>query len=268
MKVKDIKVSTIDPDSGFMHRDNKQKGFMYLEHRTVENKNALILDAFITSGNVHDATPYIKRLNYIIDKFGVIPKSCALDSGYHNRQLMKHLVENGIFTVISYRRFPRNKTMINRVYFCYEESTDSYICPNNQILSKTTINREGYRMYKNPKACKQCPIREKCLGNSTYTHRTITRHIDAKYDDIISSNRKKDYGKYLMQRRKETVERSFGDAKRNHGYRYTNLKGKVKIQDNTWLLAAAQNMKKIALSLSKKQEKALSLIWIMLLSTV
>lgn len=251
-----------------MHRDNKQKGFMYLEHRTVENKNALILDAFITPGNVHDAIPYIGRLNYIIKKFNVVPNSCSLDSGYHNRKLMRHLVENGIFAVISYRRFPRNKTMINSVYFSYTESTDSYTCPNNQVLNKTTIDRKGYMIYKNPKACKECPIRVKCLGNSTYTYRTIRRHIYAKYDDIIKSNRNKDYGKYLMKRRKETVERSFGDAKRNHGYRYTNLKGKVKIQDNTWLLAAAQNMKKISLVLYRKQEKALSLIWIMLLSTV
>ncbi len=154
------------------------------------------------------------------------------------------------------------------MYFSYTESTDSYTCPNNQVLNKTTIDRKGYMIYKNPKACKECPIRVKCLGNSTYTYRTIRRHIYAKYDDIIKSNRNKDYGKYLMQRRKETVERSFGDAKRNHGYRYTNLKGKVKIQDNTWLLAAAQNMKKISLVLYRKQEKALSLIWIMLLSTV
>ncbi len=33
-KMKDTKVSTTDPESGFMHRDNKPKGFFWLYHRT------------------------------------------------------------------------------------------------------------------------------------------------------------------------------------------------------------------------------------------
>ena len=33
---KKIKESTTDPESGFMHRDGKPKGFFYLDHRTVD----------------------------------------------------------------------------------------------------------------------------------------------------------------------------------------------------------------------------------------
>ncbi|MCL2895839.1 IS5/IS1182 family transposase, partial [Brenneria sp. WC1b.1] len=32
--VKNTKASTTDPESGFMHRDNKPQGFFYLDHRT------------------------------------------------------------------------------------------------------------------------------------------------------------------------------------------------------------------------------------------
>lgn len=32
-------------------------------------------------------------------------------------------------------------------------------------------------------------------------------------------------GKDLFKKRKTTVERSFGDSKQNHGYRYTLFKG-------------------------------------------
>ena len=54
---KEIKSSTTDPHSGFMHRDGKPKGFFYLDHRTVDSKHALITDAHVTPGNVHTRFP-------------------------------------------------------------------------------------------------------------------------------------------------------------------------------------------------------------------
>lgn len=59
---KDIKVSNTDKESGYYHRDNKEKGFMYLDHRTVDSKCNIIVDCHITKGNVHDSLPYINRL--------------------------------------------------------------------------------------------------------------------------------------------------------------------------------------------------------------
>ncbi|AHK67722.1 hypothetical protein BBX_4555 [Burkholderia pseudomallei MSHR520] len=38
---KDTKISRTDPDSGYMVRDDKPKGFFYLDHRTVDAKHAI-----------------------------------------------------------------------------------------------------------------------------------------------------------------------------------------------------------------------------------
>ncbi|TPE52015.1 IS5/IS1182 family transposase, partial [Maribrevibacterium harenarium] len=54
----------------------------------------------------------------------------------------------------------------------------------------------------------------------------------------------------IYARRKETVERSFADAKELHGYRYARFRGIDKVSSQCLLTAAAQNMKKIALLLS------------------
>ncbi len=67
---KKVKVSNTDPESGYYHRDNKEKGFMYLDHRTVDSKCNIIVDCHITKGNVHDSQPYISRMEYIKNKFG------------------------------------------------------------------------------------------------------------------------------------------------------------------------------------------------------
>jgi len=55
----------------------------------------------------------------------------------------------------------------------------------------------------------------------------------------------------LYQRRKETVERSFADAKQLHGHRYARYRGLRKVSGQCLLAAACQNMKKIALILAR-----------------
>ena len=55
------------------------------------------------------------------------------------------------------------------------------------------------------------------------------------------------WGKKVYARRKETVERSFADAKQHHGHRYARFRGVLKVQMQCLLAATAQNMKKMAL---------------------
>ena len=59
-------------------------------------------------------------------------------------------------------------------------------------------------------------------------------------------------GKRIYARRKETVKRSFANAKKLHGHRYARFRGLSKIQAQRLLSAACQNMKKMALLLARK----------------
>ena len=43
-EVKETKVSRTDPESGYMVRDGKPKGFFYLDHRTVDGRLGIITD--------------------------------------------------------------------------------------------------------------------------------------------------------------------------------------------------------------------------------
>lgn len=54
----------------------------------------------------------------------------------------------------------------------------------------------------------------------------------------------------MFKKRKTTFERSFGDSKQNHGYRFTLFKGVLKNQAYTHLICAAQNMKNLAIKRS------------------
>ncbi|WP_425507565.1 transposase, partial [Undibacterium seohonense] len=58
--------------------------------------------------------------------------------------------------------------------------------------------------------------------------------------------------------RKETVERSFADAKQLHGHRYARFRGLAKVKAQALLAAACQNMKKMASLLEKALRLSLS----------
>ena len=79
---------------------------------------------------------------------------------------------------------------------------------------------------------------------------TITRHVWEDSKERINAHRLTPAGKAIYVRRKETVERSFTDAKELHGYHYARFRGKDMIASQCLLTAAAQNMKKITLMLS------------------
>ena len=52
--------------------------------------------------------------------------------------------------------------------------------------------------------------------------------------------------KEVYNRRKETIERVFADAKEKHGMRWTTLRGIKKLSMQAMLTFAAMNLKKLA----------------------
>ena len=52
--------------------------------------------------------------------------------------------------------------------------------------------------------------------------------------------------KDLYAQRKETIERLFGTAKENHGFRYTQMYGKARMEMKVGLTFACMNLKKLA----------------------
>ena len=116
---------------------------MYLDHRTVDGKNNIIIDCHITPGNVHDSGPYIDRLNQIEKNFGLIPGKVALDSGYYSLDILKQLDKKNIFSVIGYRRFSRSK---DNKYFKYLHEKDIYVDKRTgEIFRYRNIDRNGYK---------------------------------------------------------------------------------------------------------------------------
>ena len=135
--------------------------------------------------------------------------------------------------------------------FAYEPEADGYRCPRGQLLAYATTDRNGYRQYKSdPAICRDCPLLASCTTSATAT-RLITRHVWQDERERTDANRLTAWGKAIYRRRKETVERSFADAKHLFGHRYARFRGLLRVSWQCLMAAAAQNMKKIALVLTR-----------------
>lgn len=248
---KQIKVSRTDPDSGYMVRDDKPKGFFYLDHRTVDAKHSIITDTHVTPASVHDSQPYLARLDRQREAFGFDVQAVGLDAGYFTPAICQGLEDRDIAGVMGYRT-PNHKpgTFYKRQYH-YDAYRDEYLCPQGQPLRYSTTNRVGYREYKsNPAQCQGCKVREQCTS-SVNTTKVVVRHVWERAKEKVDARRLTEWGKRIYARRKETVERSFADAKQLHGHRYARMRGLRKVAEQCLLGAAAQNMKKIALLLAR-----------------
>lgn len=253
-ETKEIKVSTTDPDSGYMVRDGKPEGFFYLDHRTVDHKYNIITDVHITPGNVHDAVPYLSRLEHIVSKFGFknTLEAVALDAGYFTSHICKELHEKNIFAVIGSRAYTPVKGLIAKWRFKYDADKNVYVCPQKHELKYTTTDRNGYRQYKSdPAHCVNCPMLMECTRSQNKT-KVITRHVWQDSKEWVKANGRSRSGKYLYRLRYQTIERSFADAKELHGLRYCRFRGREKVQEQALLTATSQNIKKIANILAKK----------------
>lgn len=248
---KEIKVSRTDKDAGYMVREGKPKGFFYLDHRTVDGKHAIITDTHATPASVHDSVPYLRRLDRQRERFGFQVTAVGLDAGYATAAIAHGLEQRGIYGVTGYRQPNHGEGLFAKRKFQYQKEGDVYVCPNRKQLVYRTTNRQGYRQYhSNPEHCRVCPLRQQCTRSKNMV-KVITRHVWQAARERVDGHRLEPQGKRIYERRKETVERSFADAKQLHGHRYARMRGLNNVTEQCLLAATAQNIKKIALLLSR-----------------
>lgn len=257
---REVKLSRTDPDAGYMVRDGKPSGFFYLDHRTVDGEHALITDIHVTPANLHDSVPYLGRLDRMRRRFGFEVGAVGLDAGYFTPAICKGLNERGIYGVIGYRRPNHRDGYFYKREYAYDRERDVYVCPNGQALNYRTTNRQGYREYAStPNQCTGCAMKGQCTRSANGV-KVVIRHVWEDHKEAVDAHRLSPTGKRLYKRRKETVERSFADAKELHGHRYARYRGVAKVRGQALLAGACQNMKKMARLLARAAARLLHVI--------
>ena len=254
-KEKTIKCSTSDPDSGWFHKGEHKSVFAYAVE-TACDRYGWILGYTVNPGNLNDSRTF-KGLYDKIKDIGL--DVVTMDSGYRTPAIAKLLIDDGLTPLFPYKRPMTKDGFFKKYEFVYDEYYDCYICPNNQTLPYSTTNREGYREYKScGHICASCPYLSKCTESKDHV-KLVTRHIWEDYMEICEDIRHTNGMKEVYAERKQTIERLFGSAKENHGFRYTQLVGKARMEMKAGLTFACMNLKKLAGILRIREEKRMVL---------
>ncbi len=248
---KEIKCSTTDPDSGWFRKGEHKHVFAYAIE-TACDKHGWILGYTVNPGNQHDSRTF-KGLYDKLDKTEL--DAIIADAGYKTPAIAKLLLDDNVMPVFPYKRPMTKEGFFKKYEYAYDEYNDCYICPNNQVLSYSTTNRDGYREYKScRKVCADCSYLSQCTESKEHI-KVVMRHIWEPYMERCEDIRYTIGVKELYSKRKETIERIFGTAKENHGFRYTQMKGKARMELKVGLTFTCMNLKKLAGILHKRALK-------------
>lgn len=241
---KESNVSTTDPESGVFHKGEHKKCFAYTA-QTACDKHGYVMDATVNPGNVHDSVAFDRLYDRLVQNFPEID-ACVMDAGYKTPWICKKIIDDGRIPVLPYKRPMGNKDFFRQYEYIYDNYYDCVICPENKVLNYSTTNRDGYKEFKSKGyQCEKCPSRNTCTNNAKF-EKTVTKHIWNDYLDMAEDIRHTPKYKKLYEKRKETIERVFADAKEKYSMRYTLYKGLAQVTNWVRLKFAAMNLKKFA----------------------
>ena len=240
-----INESTTDPESGVFHKGEHKKCLAYTA-QTGCDKNGYVMDVTVNPGNVHDSVAFDELYDRLVEKNPEI-KAIVADAGYKTPWISKKVLDDNRIPVFPYKRPMGKKDFFKPYEYVYDKFYDCVICPENQILHYSTTNREGYKEFKSKRyICEKCPSRKLCTENSKY-EKTVTMHIWSEYLETVEDIRYTPKYKEMYERRKETIERVFADAKEKHAMRYTPYRGLSQVTNWVRLKFATMNLKKFAI---------------------
>jgi len=234
----------------------------YNVQSTVDSKNNIPIDYKVTNQNDSKAMGnMVQRAKSILatNEFTVL-----YDKGFHTGSELKIAQDLGIETIVAIPGVPSTSQAPNHEYnyehFMYNETADTYTCPQNQVLRTngtwykeltSSGNIIWFKQYKT-RSCKTCQERSQCTRSKTA--RLIHRSEFAEYYEV--NRRNFEEKEHLYKRRQAIVEHHYGTLKRQWGFSYIlTKKGMERASSDVGFMFIAYNLRRIGNILTRDRLK-------------
>lgn len=256
-------ISTSDPDSRHLPIRSNITEVAYSTQATTDDKHKLLLDYDVT--NEIDANAMGDMISRSKDVLGHSDFTALFDKGYHTGAELKKAADLNIDVLVAIPAIGRSSQAPDPKYnaenFIYNPTTDTYTCPQEQILTSNgnwyKSKSAQFKQYKT-RACYSCPARTLCT-TAKVNGKIIQR---SEYKQYIEDNAKRvAQNKEVYRRRQAIVEHPFGTIKRNWGFDHIMTKKYIyRAAADVGLIFIAYNLKRIMNILKAKGQKFLDLI--------
>ncbi|MGE8131936.1 transposase [Methylobacterium sp. NPDC080182] len=244
------KVSTTDPDATMATNGrNRRLEPTYKQHAVVDDVRGVVLDVEVTTGEVNEGQVILERLDATAATSGQAIVTATADAGYAYAKVYGGLERRGIDAVIPAKADPmRSAVPLRR--FRFDPHRDVVTCPQGKILSPGKVHNHGRFFVARARDCKACPMAKLCLSPRR-SARTVM--ISTDYPALLRARRRRERWsadeKHLYQRHRWRSEGFHGEAKTWHGLARAVRRGLQNMRIQSFLTAAAVNLKRLAAAL-------------------
>ncbi len=236
-------INFTDPDSCIMVTKHHGVQQCYNHLAVIDDKAHIILGTH-TSNNPSDQLGLIPTIENAQEMYGCLEGfQLGADTGFFSAGNIIFTKENGIDYYVSY---PQGKSQYAKDKFKYNDDTDTYTCPEGNILHVESRSKDGNLCkYSNESACTTCKYNSKCTKAKDGVRR-IER--DMKNDAIREKAKEKansEEGKEILRLRKSIPEPVWGNIKIQDGLYQMHFRGIEKSSLEFKLHAVMHNIRKI-----------------------
>lgn len=253
--------SPTDPDAKISVKPGKARQLNYCGQLAVDDAHHVITGACASTAGSKDSAILHEILEQTRENFEdnhLIIDQIIADAGYSSGEALKYLNNQNIDAYIP--NFGQYKP--EREGFYYNKIKDQYECHqkggNKAILpmKRQHTDSKGYekKTYRSSETvCKNCPLKEKCIGGKTHFKKIDDSIHKPLYDAMHEKlNRDKNYTRKLIKRRSSTVEPVLGTLINHHNMKRLNARGMAAANKHVLMAALSYNLKKYMRFTSKK----------------
>jgi transposase len=247
LPVNSTHISTTDPEAQLARNKSGVTELNYKEHRLVDDAHGVVTALAATHSNVPDGSqlPGLYEQHVLSTGLQLAQVTIAGDHHYGTapnyiycaqQQVRAHLADANPHLE------ERGKLPLSQ--FVYEPERDRLRCPQGHyLILHQDRPREQAKVYliEDPSLCARCALREQCTASKR--GRSIQRHVQAALVEAARAEASSWAAGYSRKRRRHVMEGSFADAFNNHGAKKARWRGLARQRIQSWLIAAAQNLR-------------------------
>jgi len=184
---------------------------------------AIINVEVIAQGNDQgQLAPQVEAAQAVLEQVSMVAEAplgpvqgVAADGAYHNPRQLKNLAEQGIEAAVPDGQGARRPEGVSDAYlsdkFNYDESTDTFICPEGHALTSWGLNenKTSQKYRARAKDCATCPAKTQCCPTSKKVGRSVNRRLEEETIQTVAEHCKSEKGVWRRRARSVTSEGVF-----------------------------------------------------------